>query len=375
MNDHSTRAHSNLGASSCSRWMACPASVSRSEGRENKESPYAAEGTLAHEVAEICLLGGDIHKEMLLVQPDNGQEMLTHVQVYVDYIGQIMRDHPDAECLVEERFHLDWIDPELFGTNDCCVIDPFNKLWVIDFKYGQGIDVPAYKNKQLMYYALGAANGVDVSEVELVIVQPRVENQIKSWSLTIDELKQFEEELKVGVEATRVAEPYAESGSHCRFCLAAPTCTTYRDEAYAVAQVEFSEVEEIRLPEASELSPEQLSKVLLGSKLLSSWITEIQKYAFEQAEKGNLVEGFKLVSKRSNRKWEDEDKVVDEMEDLFGDELFEPKKLKSPAKLEKIVGKENIEKLTIKPKSGNTLVPNSDKRPSVLPMIEQDFNN
>jgi len=373
MNDHSTRAHSSLGASSCSRWMACPASVSRSEGKENKESAFAAEGTLAHELAEICLLGKEVPKEMLISQEDNGQEMIGHVQVYVDYINDILSKHPDAECSVEERFHLDWIDKELFGTNDCCVVDPFNKMWVIDFKYGQGINVQAKDNKQLLYYALGAAKESDVSEVELVIVQPRVDDPIKTWTISMDELKVFEEELKAGVEATRVTEPHAESGSHCRFCLAAPTCITHRDAAYAVAQVEFSEVEEIALPKASELSPEQLSKVLLGAKLLEGWVKEIKQYAHDQAEKGNVVEGFKLVSKRANRKWVDESEVIGEMEDLFGEELFEPKKLKSPAKLEKIVGKENIEKLTIKPKSGNSLVPMSDKRPSVLPMIEQDF--
>ena len=57
--------HSELGASSASRWMSCPASVRMSreaelieikQGRNaSKTSVYAAEGTCAHEVCEMLL--------------------------------------------------------------------------------------------------------------------------------------------------------------------------------------------------------------------------------------------------------------------------------------------------------------------------------
>ena len=55
LNNHSERAHSEVGASSASRWMTCPASVKASRGIENKSSKYAAEGTCAHELADYCL--------------------------------------------------------------------------------------------------------------------------------------------------------------------------------------------------------------------------------------------------------------------------------------------------------------------------------
>ena len=42
-------AHSRLGASTSERWFNCPASVRLSDGIPSRESPYAAEGTLAHE--------------------------------------------------------------------------------------------------------------------------------------------------------------------------------------------------------------------------------------------------------------------------------------------------------------------------------------
>ena len=55
---HADRAHASLGASSASRWMACPGSVRLSEGMPNISSDYAREGTAAHELAEMCLRQG-----------------------------------------------------------------------------------------------------------------------------------------------------------------------------------------------------------------------------------------------------------------------------------------------------------------------------
>ena len=46
---------------------------------------------------------------------------------------------------------------DVFGTADCIVHDIVGgTLWVIDFKYGQGVKVTAQKNTQAMFYAAGA---------------------------------------------------------------------------------------------------------------------------------------------------------------------------------------------------------------------------
>ncbi len=50
-------AHARLSPSAAERWMTCPGSVKLSEGREDKGSAYAAEGTAAHELAEHILRG------------------------------------------------------------------------------------------------------------------------------------------------------------------------------------------------------------------------------------------------------------------------------------------------------------------------------
>ena len=50
-------AHAKLSPSSAERWMSCPGSVALNEGKDDKGSSYAAEGTAAHELAEKILRG------------------------------------------------------------------------------------------------------------------------------------------------------------------------------------------------------------------------------------------------------------------------------------------------------------------------------
>ena len=53
---HSERAHALLSASGANRWLACtPSAKLEEQYGERKSSPYAAEGTLAHELAELYL--------------------------------------------------------------------------------------------------------------------------------------------------------------------------------------------------------------------------------------------------------------------------------------------------------------------------------
>ena len=52
LNDHSTREHALLSASSAHRWLNCPASAVAAEAYPQQDTEYTREGTLAHEVAE-----------------------------------------------------------------------------------------------------------------------------------------------------------------------------------------------------------------------------------------------------------------------------------------------------------------------------------
>ena len=60
-------AHAFLSASGSSKWLNCPPSARLESHFPDKGSEYAAEGTLAHEVAEIRLFGNAIHAYKLKI--------------------------------------------------------------------------------------------------------------------------------------------------------------------------------------------------------------------------------------------------------------------------------------------------------------------
>jgi Protein of unknown function (DUF2800). len=67
--------------------------------------------------------------------------------------------------------------------------------------------------------------------------------------------------------------------------------------------------------------------------------------ALRRLEAGETVPGFKLVAKRATRKWVSEKQVETWLWDEKGmraEEMYEPQQLRSPAQIEKLVGKKNL---------------------------------
>lgn len=88
-------AHSTLGPSSAGRWMRCPGSVRLTRHLEEAPSEYAAEGTLAHTIAERCLVSGyDAFRYIGEVHEVDGftftvtDDMAAYVQAYVDNVRE-----------------------------------------------------------------------------------------------------------------------------------------------------------------------------------------------------------------------------------------------------------------------------------------------
>jgi len=95
--------------------------------------------------------------------------------------------------------------------------------------------------------------------------------------------------------------------------------------------------------------------------LIAEWAKAVHVYATTQAtEFGVKIPGYKLIQKTGRRAWTDEMVVENEFEHEFGDVIYD-KKLKSPAQLEKIVGKDRVKELVSIPEKGLELVPDSAK--------------
>lgn len=377
MVNHSERAHSPWGASSAYRWMVCPASIKLSEGIENESSKFAAEGTCAHELAERALIEGRRCEEYIgeIVEGHTiDSEMADYVQLYVDYVNSA-GDGDFKDTIIEERFDLSSVAEGLFGTNDACISEFMGTLEIIDLKYGKGIEISPEENKQLLYYALGASKGGEYSNIKLTIVQPRVENPIKSWTCSPSRLEQFENELIYAVEATKSPSPRMYSGEHCKFCPAKAICPQLKREIQDSLRMDFSApivTGPASLPQPQSLASYELTAILNHSTMIKEWLDSVEKHAFHLLESGKEVNGFKLVAKRANRKIKDPKKVLAELGPQYGESLY-TKKIIGIKEFEKLVGKETAKDFLVKESAGLTIAPESDKRPEVMNTTLQSF--
>lgn len=402
--------HSRLGASSCKRWLSCPGSVSLLETlpAENRSSIYAAEGTCAHAICEDYLryglpmvsteangrLGEKVEVDDFEIKVT--AEMLDACYLYAETIYKDMvaagityddsrKKYPvDKRFLnIEQKFTIEEIDKELSGTNDASVWDYVRKkLTVYDFKYGKGVPVEAEHNEQLMFYALGILSKnkiTDYNEVELVIIQPRCNHEdgpIRRWVASKEVMDAFADQLRAGVKAVRAENPEFHSGAHCRWCNAKVICPKYRAKINEAAQMDFAPVAPsenktpvLEPPKVESLSVDQIANIMKLAPMVQDFIKEVEEKAMELLNQGLAVPGFKLVQKRATRKWIDEEQVAL----AFGEIAYDAPKIKSPAQLEKLVGKDKVQDFVMTPDSGVTVVPESDKRQAVIP-VQQAFD-
>lgn len=392
-------AHSKIGASSSKRWLTCPGSIPLSKDIPNRGSTYAMEGTAAHQLAEMCLneeLDAQyfVATNSIITVRDNGaeypfpvtQEMADAVQVYLDFV----RDGEPFDTLVEVKFHLADLHEGLFGTADCVQwFADEAKLRVIDYKHGQGTPVEAVGNPQGMYYALGALTTLrfPARVVEIVIVQPRcphADGPIRSWTIGVDELLDWQADLLDGVKRVEIAsrehgnsgrwdQDFLAAGDHCKFCPAAGVpgrCSAIDGKQQQLARVEFEPM--------VQYDPVKLAQALNDMPAVEARIKAIREFAYAEAEAGRAPPGYKLVDKRATRKWRDEDVAHDVMlrVGLERGDLFAPSKMLSPAQIEKLLPKDKrniLEELTVKESSGHTLAPAGDKRAAVKQSAQLDF--
>ena len=364
-------AHAKLGASNAHRWMACPGSVAAEDGLEDKASPFALEGTQAHDLAERTLLEGD----HILDGHDNA-EMAEFVRVYVDYVRQFTT-HADDFAVEQRVDYSDWV-PGGFGTADAVVLWG-DTLHVIDLKYGMGVRVDAEENPQGMLYALGAyamySAFTDIERVCITIVQPRLDH-ISEWEISVADLLRWGEYAKQRAEATQEADaPRLPGEKQCRFCKAKATCAALLKHTEAVLGAEFDDLD--NMPKANTLTEQQMRAALDAKPLIEGWLGAIEKSVKERLEDGDAFPGYKLVEGRSNRKWADEREAEAKLIRLLNDKAFAPAKLISPAQAEKALGKKRageIGDLIVKPHGAPTLAPESDKRPAIG-VSEEDFGD
>lgn len=371
-----TRAHAILSASGAERWIACPPSARLEEDLPDRGSAFSEEGTRAHAFAENELLYwlGRLSQEDYLHNqtafdgdsPGFKADAMRYVEYAIETITEVRAATPDAAVMVEERLDFSHVVPEGFGTGDLVIVAD-GTLWVIDLKFGKGVEVEADDNPQLKLYGIGAlgSHGIlyDIREVKLVIVQPRLTSEPSVWSTTPGALRQWAETVVTPAASLAWAgEGSFNPGDHCRFCRAKAQCRARAEDALAVTQHEFRD--------PVLLTDEEIAGVLEKADRVKKWAADIQEHALKQAEHGHKYPGWKLVRGRSNRKYKDQDAVAQALTVAgIPESVIYERSLLGITAMEKAITKKKFSELLFglvdKPIGKPVLAPETDERPEI----------
>lgn len=378
---HAERDHALLSASSAHRWLVCTPSARLEEQFPDTTSDAAAEGTLAHELAELKVRNYFYTKDFGKIKLNKAikelktkklwqDEMMGYTDEYLDYIKKTALALPSKPCVaIEKRVDFGDFVPDGFGTADCIMVQG-STLFIIDFKYGKGVPVSAKNNPQMMLYALGAYKGYSmlykIERICMTIVQPRLDS-ISEWECTIEEL------LKFGTYAAEMAAlaikgegEFCPGEKQCRFCRAKAQCRARAEENVKLAF--FTE------KKPPLISNEEVGEYLKQGEDVSKWLKDLQDFALKECLAGKEVSGWKAVEGRGSRTWTDMDAAFGALTAAGtpGEMLWERTPL-TLSQVEKLVGKKEFETIVgdyvVKNPGKPTLVKDTDKRIAITNKI------
>jgi len=269
----------------------------------------------------------------------------------------------------------------IWGTADIVLMAP-GRLTVADAKFGFN-EVEAYKNPQLLSYAIGALARYRrtfsaAPLITLAIIQPRC-GEPKVETVTAQDVALFANRLHDAALVTLDPNaPLHASPEACHWCPAAAICPENQKLTLAIAREEFPMVPE-------RLTPEQVAEILHKAKAIKQAVVAVEEHALNELQLGRYIPGWKRVAANTKRQWRPtaEKELVAAL-DLIGvpPALHTEPELKSPAQVEKLLKMKPgaLDAYTLKPEGGPVLVPDSDPRPALkadfetvqaLPAVEE----
>lgn len=409
--------HSCFAPSASAMWLGCPGSLIPNLLADDDSGYEAAEGTVAHEIGEQWLKTGKKPKHRIgeVAKITNGMgtvfeveithTMLDFVEQYVDWCRMLPGHHH-----VEVRVDFSPLTPipNQRGTSDHIACTS-KRLTVTDLKYGTGVQVFAEKNTQGLLYAYGAFLEFDdwyeFEEIEIRICQPRLDH-FDIYLVTREQLLSFGEYVKRrAVLAWKLDAPRKPSAKACQWCRVKANCGAIAkmqedlavyasfEEGEDVMEDEITDLKaridtgkfRLTMRPAAELSVAQMAHMLKYRRLSEIWWNTLADRLTELAQGGTEVPGYKLVEGRSNRKYISDSAAVERYEELglSVDEMFNAEVITLTA-AEDVLRKKGhkrkdipalLDRIVYKPPGKATLVPEGDKRPTLVETLGDAFGD
>lgn len=329
-------------------------------------SQYADEGTVAHELAAMCLREGTdaaayigriiecqdyehsklgpsgAHRWMRCAgsvvleaqapfKPrkfalEVTDETAEYVQEYVESIRTYALGNL---LLIEQSLDISHVLGDgQGGTGDAVIIaDRGAELQIHDLKFGRGVEVFAEDNEQMLLYAAGARRQYemlgDFERFRAVIHQPRVKSGPDEWTCTAEELDAFE---AVAAEAAALCNellgPQPEEldplsltpgEKQCRFCKAKAVCPALTRQVSNDVFDDFDVIanpDETAEPRSVSNDARRLGTLMDRLALIEDWCRAVRAKGEAETLAGNPPIGadgpYKVVQgRKGNRAWID----------------------------------------------------------------------
>lgn len=337
--------HHRFSPSSADRWVVCQESVLPLDAEHyiaNDDTEYSKDGSAKHALSDWALRNDcDTFDALLAEMAFHGlqvtTEMMEAADVYVHHIRELIRNDPTLiHHWYEERVYVHDVQDGMYGQLDCALYSEEKKhLKLRDAKFGwETIDVETW---QLRVYAVGKVReledlGLEVETVEVGVVQPLDKwEPIKVKTYTRDQIKRFARQLKKATTGSAV-----KAGNHCHRCKRAHVCQTYDDFVADIANEALtnSPADVQRLVAAK--TPEQIAALLAQEDAVTRYFSALKGWAKQLIMLGQEVPGWHLKGGLTHRYYRDPAIAERVLHTRYGDGIYEPKTLRSPAQIEGI---------------------------------------
>lgn len=362
--------HSQFAPSSADRWSVCQISLLPYSGpscRSEKDDDYAGKGTACHKAGARAIAERLDPIEYVL----EGEtfcnipftiDMAEMTGVYVTAcLGLIDQGY---EYYIEQRVEASQIHEDCFGTVDFGAHHEAKRhVIAADFKSGSQLVYP--DTLQAAIYLIGCVELFNIDNPQdykftAAIVQPTDKDEpVKLKDYTWKEL------CKIGHMLKRATtQNNAKAGDHCKYCPHAGVCEVLDAHANEVLPYELHDKEDFPALIQSR-TPEQIAEILDRKEAVNIWFGAVAAYAYHSILLGTDIPGYEVRESRSNRFYANPAAAEKKLHDLKGDDIYEPRVLKSPAQIEKVwpALKPVVKELTDRKVTGAKLKRVNDDKP------------
>lgn len=353
-----------LVASSASRFFNCPAHIHlvRRLGTPipEEQSEAASLGSRVHEIGEKgikhWLETGKVNVVNFL--SPNGFDTHTEQGVwardtalfYIDFFRDTYQKHEalggKTKAIIEKKYRIKTVEFEYVAKADAMIVTRKKDtifLTIMDLKTGRW-DYTESTAKQLWFTALvyilqNPKLKLFNFRINTYVIQPNFWSEAGRAVRLLHE-KFTHKDIRIAATKLRESIVYGENaftvGEHCKWCPALIACPSVADTIQKIIAAKPFPVE--------KLTPEWLTFVWRHHKMIEDYIQAVNKTIKYQIRSGVHFDYLSLGTRKGYRQWVSPE-LVEERLEFLGEDRYEERKLKTPAQMEALAGKENIKGL------------------------------